>query len=215
MDRDPDDRYELWDIVSADLALKFGIKPYINQIEDAVDALQSVKVCKRRLQVTVKAETRKSTAGLNGGSYDVRWIRSYRAIAYVTFDWESSDFTAGNIGEALWAGSKLSFMVDWMWDVSSYLRSFNATNGVTSLRGVLCDRQRVIGRDDRLNLVRSSGATTSILRVGTWARRSYQRSTFTSIPMASVPMPKLPDSDIWGKLLSAGEILGSLIKRRL
>lgn len=215
MDRDPENRFELWDVMSMDLAIKFGLTPYVSQLQDCIDVLSSIKQCRRRLQVTVKAETEKSTSGLNGGTYHIRWIRSYRAIAYVTYDWESSDFTAGNIGEALWAGTKLSFMVDWFWNVSSYLRSFNATNGVTSLRGVLCDRQRVIGRDDRLDLVRGPGVSTSIVRVGTWARRSYQRTTFTSIPLASVPMPQLPDSEIWGKLLSSGEILASLIKQRL
>lgn len=205
--RDPVNRFELQDVMAAHLAIKFGIVPIIGQTYDVVTALQRVKTLKRRHQVTMGKTTTKGIPGLYGGSYDIRWEKSIRAIAYVTYDWESSDFTAGNIAEAIWAGTKLSFMADWFFNVSSYLSSFNAMNGVTSLQGVLCERQRVIGRDDRLDTTRSSKAvTTSIHRVGTWARRSYKRTTFGSIPLANAPEPGIPTTEIWGRLASAVEI---------
>lgn len=210
MDRDWDNRFELQDVIAADLAIKFGVKPTIDQVFDVCEVLSRITACKRRLQVTVSADTEKTVPGRNGGAYAIRWERSYRAIAYVTYNWESSDFTAGNIGEALWAGTRLSFMVDWFLNIGSYLSSFNAMNGVTSLHGVLCDRQRVYGHDDRLDLIRGDGVTTSIAQPGTWARRSYQRTTFNSVPMASFPSPRLPDTGQWGKLLSSLEVLRSL-----
>lgn len=213
--RDPDDRLEIVDAMSVDLMLKFGIVPTIDLLAKSCDQLRSVKPALRRLQVTVSETTRKSVKGNTSGTYEIEWTKSLRAIAYVRYNPDSSDFTAGNIAEALWAGTRLSFMLDWFINVSSYLSSFNAMNGVTSVYGVLCDRQWVTGHDNRIDLTRGNNQTVSLLWPGFWKRRSYQRTTFTSLPMASVPRFAPMDSHLWGKLFSSSEILYTMRKRAL
>lgn len=208
--REPTDKFELMDAIQVDLAIKFGIKPLANLAWDTAEQLNRYLLRTRRLQVTMKRKVEASYAGPYGGAYNVVVEKSYRAIAFVTYDMDSRGFTSGNLGEALWAGTRLSFMLDWWINISSYLASFSATRGVTSLKGVLCKRERRTGTDTRVLTPKGQ-----MRRQGKMIYKSYSREVFNNIPYADFPDGANPDSDLLKRLLSALEILLTLRKARL
>jgi hypothetical protein len=206
--RPPSSKWELQDAISVHLMIKFGITPMLTQLEDVMVQLDRYLLKTRRIQVTLKTRGAYSAGGRYGGTYSIERVRSTRVIAFVTYDMDNREFTSGNIGEALWAGTKLSFVVDWFWDVSSYLSSFNALKGVTSLQGVICRRDTVKGIDRRVQF----GPGYKVQTPGTWNKKSYQRDKFgiTDIPISSLPKPRLPDTDLWSRWLTLREILSSV-----
>lgn len=200
-------KWELMDAVSVDLCIKFGIEPTANVLWDTASAMNRYLLKSRRLQVThVRKGKRSYTGWGEEGELLVEGTISTRAIAYVTYDMNNRSFTSGNLAESLWAGTSLSFMVDWFWNVGSYLSSFNAMNGVTSLSGVLCHREVVKGTDTR----RKSG--DSCQTPGTYTHTAYWREMLGDIPYANLPQPSLPTTDLWGRLLSSIEVLASMRK---
>lgn len=206
--RPPGSRLELMDAVSMDLCLKFGIAPNIKLVEDSMQQLQLVKALKRRLQVTLTT-TRSWGYGTDsvGCSLELERTLSCRAIFYVEYDVNSSNFTSGNIAESLWAGTPVSFMVDWFWNVGGYLSSFNAFNGVSNLRGTVTKRCVTTGVDNRKYSVNGH-----LLRPGICRSRQVEREAYSglSLPFASIPVPSLPSGGDLGKLWSSIEVLLSL-----
>lgn len=205
--RGPTSKLELMDAVSLDLAIKFGIKPNLNLLWDTLAAAGRVKPRIRRLQVTVKDKAKKSYPGPTG-SLRIEGTRSVRAIAFVRYDVGSSEFTRGNLGESLWAGIPVSFVIDWFFDVGSYLSSFNAMNGVESFTCVKCIREEVKQIDDRILW---NGA--ELIQPCTAKYKSFERQVIGSLPFSDPPSLKLPDSELWERLWTLTEILGSLRRR--
>lgn len=205
--RRPGDKYELMDAVQVDLAIKFGIKPLCQQIEDTVKQLDRYLTMARRIQVTLKKDSKASVPGTYGGENTFTLTRSVRAIAYVRYDAMDRSFTTGNLGEALWAGTRLSFMVDWFWNFGSYLSSFNAMQGVTSFNGVRCVRDTIRGIDSRI-----SSRDYRVVTPGKWIESSYERTIISTLPLASLPSVSIPTTDIWGRLISSLEVFASLRK---
>lgn len=207
--RQPGSRFELMDAVRVDLCIKFGIAPIAQQMWDSVEILDRIRATKRRLQVTVRKKTKSKTRAYYGGFDSWTFERSIRAIAYVTYNADDSSFTAGNLGESLWAGTPLSFMVDWFWNFGSYLSSFNAMNGVASFEGAVCTRTRVSG----VFLGNQWGWDFIPVEPGKIAYSGYERERITTLPLPSLPSVGIPDTDIWGRLISATEVFASMRKR--
>lgn len=202
--RDPRDKFELFDIVQTDLLIKFGLKPTCDLVWDSLEALDIVKKAARRIQVTVPIEERYSYPGASSGQLDVVRTRSYRAVAYVHYDVEDTNFTSGNIAEALWAGTRASFIIDWFYDVGSYLKAFNAMNGVRSLKGTLTKRETIRATDRRVDNV-----TYSLKSPGKWIEIRNEREVFTTIPLPDLPGFRIPETDLWSRLHTCIEILAS------
>jgi hypothetical protein len=196
------------DAVRVDLAIKFGIKPMAQLAWDSVEQLDRVLQMERRIQVTLENEGTLNVAGRFGGVYTVKRTLSSRAIAFVRYDPNNREFTSGNLAEALWAGTRLSFMLDWFWNFGGYLSSFNAMGGVVSFRGVVCRRDTRTGVDRRVDF----GSAYKVIREGRWVYKSYRRDLVSTIPMASLPEPSLPTSNIWGRLFSSIEVFASMRK---
>jgi hypothetical protein len=207
--RSPDSKWELMDAVRADLAIKFGIKPVLNQAFELAEQLNRMLPLKRRLQVTVGVKDSTVKAGTYGGDLRTFYECSTRAIVWVTYDPDSREFTSGNLAEALWAGTRLSFMVDWFWNFGSYLSSFNAMKGVSSLVGVATTRVRITGVDTRNGF----GPGYVVLTKGKYLEKTTSRTRFTVPPMPDLPSFALPTTDIVGRLTSAVEVLASMRKR--
>lgn len=205
--RDPENKYELFDFVKVDLALKFGFKPNADLLYDSVQQLSRVVARKRRIQVTVPKEQTYTQNGSVSGSIVVKRKSSIRAIAYVEYDVDDYDFTSGNLAEALWAGIPVSFMVDWFYSVGSYLSSFNAMKGVKSLKGTITIKDRWTGEDRR---VITSGCT--LHTQGRWIYRSHERRLFYDLPYGDLPSLRVPDTDLWERLWSSVEVLLSIRK---
>lgn len=201
--RNPNTPVELVDAVSLDLAIKFGIKPTINQIWDALAALGRVSARKRRLQVSTVSDARSQTPG-NQGVLQLKGIRKSRCVIWVTYDLESSNFTSGNLAEALWAGTTMSFVIDWFIDVGGYLSSFNAMNGVSSFVGFVSHKEKVEGTDTRKYF---AGANSALVKAGTIRFERKTRIKLTSLPFADPPTFELPSSDLFERLTTLMEIL--------
>lgn len=210
MERDPDSKVELYDFANVDMALKFGILPQVQLAYDSAEAVNRISKLWRRLQVTKYAQGVEEVPGDGGGYYRVTAKKSVRAIAYVRYDPENRDFTSGNLAEALWAGTRLSFIVDWAVNVGSYLSSFNAMKGVIGFKAVLCRRETRKGVDTRI----PTGYTTC-QKAGSMIYRSYERTVVQSLPWADhPPVPLFANSSI-GKMVSAAEIFWSIRRRNL
>lgn len=208
--RNPNTPVELVDAVSLDLAIKFGIKPTLNQIWDTLEALGRVSARKRRLQVSTVSEARQTQSDFRG-VLQFKSTRKSRCVIWVTYDLESSNFTAGNLAEALWAGTTMSFVIDWFIDVGGYLSSFNAMNGVSSFVGFVSHKEKVEGTDTRKYF---TDTTSALVKAGTikWERK--KRIKLTSLPFADPPTFKLPSSDLFGRLTTLMEILYTMRANR-
>jgi hypothetical protein len=202
--KSPDSPLELLDAVSLDLSIKFGLKPTLNQIWDTLDALGHVAPRKRRLQVTVPDKASIEVPGTFGGSLSYEETLSSRCVIWVTYDLDSSLFTAGNLAESLWAGTSLSFVLDWFIDVGGYLSSFNALKGVSSFTGFVSQKTNGTGHDVRTMV---SGGVISTAGKIEW--KSKERLVLTSLPFADLPTFKLPDTDLWSRLHSLNEMFVS------
>jgi hypothetical protein len=213
--RRPQDRWELGDYVQMDLLIKFGIRPTVQTLEDIADALDRIAVIRRRYQVTLRKRYDAELPAEPGysGALITHARRSARAIAYVTFDVNNPAITAGNIAESLWAGTRLSFVVDWFWNFGSYLTGFNAMDGVTSFRGTVGHRIVATRSDSRTAYV--SGGTRTTFRPAKSTFKSYERTVMLSLPAASLPkLTPLSEAAEWSKWISLREILYSMRQSR-
>lgn len=199
-----DERFQFYDIVGADLAIKFGVVPLMELTSDAIDKLGTNMGRARRFQVTVSGETEKRTAGAFSGYSQVRIQESKRAIAYVWFDNNYGDYTPGNILESVWAGARLSFMVDWFVNVGKYLGALDAMSSVKQVKGTVTTRRTIWVDDGR---IANSGWT--LINRGKKRSVSTWRDVITSVPMPRLPDFRLPDGDV-GKILSSVEVLLSI-----
>jgi hypothetical protein len=195
------------DLVSAHLSVKFGILPYINQIEEAISVLEQKRQQAFRVQVTLGKTVTKTTKGYYGGSASASTRHSKRAVVYVKLVDNADDFVAGNLAESIWAGTRLSFMIDWFLNVGSYLSSLDAMNMVQDVYGTLTTRTVTTVTDNKA----ASGYT--VLRPARYRYKAVERSL-----ISSVPMPRLinvNDSFEFGQLVTAIEVLLSLRNARL
>lgn len=201
--RGPESKLQLQDAVQVDLAIKFGIKPNLTLLQDALEAAGRARSRKRKIRVTVPETQEVTTPGIWGGTLIVHGERSNRVVAYVTYNVDSSEFTAGNLGSALWAGTSMSFVIDWFWNVGGYLESFNALKGVQSFKAA-----RMIRTKFRMTDTRNGGNVTEVCEVpGVYSYKYFERAELLNLPYADVPPLELPTTELWGRLHTLIEIL--------
>jgi hypothetical protein len=157
-----------------DLAVKFGLAPNIDLLQDAMIALDRVKPDRRRITVTLREDfTYTDGVGLGDGPFaTVQESQVTRAVAYVRWT-RPYTFTAGNPAEAWWAAVPLSFVVDWFFNVGSYLTGLNALTGV-EISGTYSVKAR--------QSVRVTGTYTgsSLLEAGKGVMITHRRDTFNT-----------------------------------
>jgi len=204
----PKTPFEWGDVASTHLAITYGVRPLIGQLEDVLDQLNRVKMARKRIQVTLSstAQSRTSRTGYDG---EIRreGEQSQRVVCYVTFNKNAADFTAGNLASSIWAGTKLSFMVDWMVDIGGYLESLTALTAVDSLCGTISTHTNGSVTNTQVQPGRI------LLRPGTYQYRSTSRSVFNSIslpPKVNIRFGDDPGSNGWDQLVSAMEIFTQL-----
>lgn len=140
------------------------------------------------------------------GTATVTGRMSQRAVAYVQFKQDAGNFTAGNIASSLWAGTKLSFMVDWMLNIGGYLESLTALTYVDSVAGTLTTKREFHGKVDTVR------PGEQLISPGTLRYTDTSRARFNSIPLP----PRVdfrfgdPGGASWDQLVSAVEILYQL-----
>lgn len=192
------------DVASVHLAITYGITPMIGVIEDTLEQLNDkIGQLALRVQVTVPTEiTARSSDAL--GPYYGTGKRSKRAIAYIWLQPEYANFTPGNLAEAIWAGTKLSFMVDWFLNVGSYLKALNSLDYIRELRGTVTTLTIADYTDEAAH-------QQGLVKKGKISQRMFSREIMTSIPMPSRVNYSLPSGDgVMNQLVSAVEILFQL-----
>lgn len=202
------------DVVGADLAIKFGVTPTLKLASDLQEALAryATEGVMKRLVVTV-GETRSGTYAPSNSIATYEWSTdvSKRAVMYVKVKPYSPVWTAGNPAEALWAGMRLSFMIDWFWNFGNYLSSIDALESVTMMKGTLTTKTFVRAKAH----VRSS--TWSVEKPYRYASQTHERELVSTVPFAQLPDVSLPfdDPHAMGKLWSSLEILSGLRRKTL
>lgn len=202
--RGDNDRFEFYDLVSADLAIKFGIIPLSGLLHDTLTQASLTRARGFRTQVTVPVHKTVKTPGPLGGTLIQKAEVSSRAILYVRMKDTAGDYTAGSLPEALWAGTRASFMLDWFFNVSSYLSALDAMREVASVRGCVVTKTRIFVQDSRT----LAGGYTCVKPRKKLERR-YVRNGISSIPLPRISDNGQFNGDHW-KLLSAIEVLWSL-----
>jgi len=206
---DPRSELVLQDAVQLDLAIKFGIKPNLNLLWDTLVALGRARSRNRKIKVTIKTKVEAKLKGFAGGDLTVYGERSDRVVAYVTYDVGHFDFTAGNLASALWAGTRASFIIDWFYDVGSYLESFDALKGVSSFKAARMIRDKFAMVDTRLP---GLGLVEVCETPGLHSYKSFERKYISTLPYADAPQPMLPETDLWARLHTLIELLA--VQRR-
>jgi hypothetical protein len=202
------------DINTIYLVTTFGVLPWMNLAQDAIDALNSgnVKPPRRRFTVTKKAQRVYRTTGKSGGELVATSEIVKRAVLHVRYKPNLSNFTSGNIAEALWAGVPLSFMVDWFISVGDWLSAIDALDGVESIIGTVTTHSRGSFVDSRLQSSSpSSGGTGYVMREGRGSVKVYNRQVVNTVGMPLTVEWK--NSASYGKLISSLAILRNLRSR--
>lgn len=200
-------RLKFIDVVGLDLAIKFGLIPNVELLMAVLEQLALNRLSKFRVQVTVSQDVSTQTPGIYGGYSTYRIKESKRAIVYVRFKEDAPDFTAGNALEAIWAGTTLSFMIDWFWNLGRSLSALDAMLYVDSVTGTVTTRRKTWIDDAR------PGYNFILVKPAKYRQTAIWRDVITAVPLPRLPEFKLPDFDL-GKLTSAVEILASLRSRR-
>lgn len=194
---------EWQDVASVHLAITYGITPIISEIESVLEQLNTISSRAMRVQVTVPTET-KTVVKDALGPYEATGVKSYRAIAYVWFKDDMADFTAGNLAESLWAGTSLSFMVDWFINVGGFLQALNSLEFIRELRGTLTVREQKVYTD-------YGNHVNGLVTPGKVVSRSVYREVIGAIPYPSKINVRLPSGDgVLSQLVSAMEILWTM-----
>jgi hypothetical protein len=208
--RSPYDRWELQDVVSGHLAIKFGIAPTVGLLGDVVEKLDHVSLqgVRRAYSFSRTANDKLVTPGLYGGKLVTEEKVNVRGKAWVVLDPARGKFTAGNLASALWAGTRLSFMLDWFIDVGSYLEAITALEGVRSMKMYVTTRRTTKWTDSRNQNANTSTKTYIVNRPGVTFTRAHTREIFSTVPFPRTV--EVRTSASWGKLLSTVEILFQL-----
>lgn len=202
-------KFDFYDVVGTYLAIQFGITPIISQLQDSLTSYQINRGKGKRMVVSTGQTVTKTTNGLVSGTSVVKLRESKRVVLYIHFR-TLPEINSGNLAEALWAGTRLSFIVDWFYNIGEYLSSLDALSDVVSVKGVVCTRRTITVRDDRV-----SNKPWSVTQPARYRSTAQWREVVGSIPQARGPATRGVNSFSFGKLLSAMAILLHLRHSRL
>lgn len=190
-------------VASAELQYRYGVRPLVQDLEQALILLNGNlnRPLRRRVSSRSQDWAEKETVGSYGGSVRSRTDRKARVQGYIQVDPDLSDFNPGTPQEALWAGLRFSFVFDWFIDVGQWLKNMDALRGITVLGGTVVDEQTTVSRDDRLPAL---GYTC--IRPTAYFRRDYSRSV---LDYSAIPLPTLAyrPSRSWQRVKAMVEIL--------
>lgn len=209
--RSPRDKLEVMDAVSVDLMVKFGINPQLGLLNDTISKLQQELESERVVRVTVPKDTTHTTYGIYSGCKTSTYKASVRVTVAMRYDADRLGFTTGNLLESVWAGTSMSFMIDWFWNLGSWLSSLTALSGITTIRGCISKKYTVRVKSD---MVPEKGYVC--VRKGRYTGQFLERTVITNIAdigIGALPEFHLPDYDLIDRLTSALEVLGSLRRR--
>jgi len=193
------------DVFACHLAITYGITPIISTIEDALS--QDIMSRAMRVQVTIKTEAHASVVD-SLGPYEATGAKSLRAVAYVWLRPDTGNYTSGNLAESIWAGTGLSFVVDWFINVGAYLQSLNSLDFIQEVRGTLTTLEEKEYKDYGQHV-------NGLIEPGIVRSRSIGRSLFSSIPMPKRVNYSFPSGEgLVNQLTSLIEIFSLMRSKR-
>lgn len=200
----PKTPFEWRDAVGTHLAITYGVTPMVSQLEDVLTELDRVKQRTIKVQVTMSRnakEVQKTFGGMKGSAI-VNGVKTQRARIFIRFQANHGSFTAGNLASSIWAGTKLSFMVDWAVNVGSYLESLTALSGVEEVWGTVTTKYAS-------RLVSTAVPAGSVLVEPLYVNyRAHDRQLVSHIPLPSRVEVQIPDWN-FSKFVSGLEIFST------
>lgn len=213
-------------IADARLQFAYGWKPLASTIYECADEMQNM-VLSPYLEVKVRASevlhssVEKFTFQYQGDAYGP-CRRSGRYLAELSVMLETRDhdiakWTSLNPASIAWELVPYSFVVDWVFDVGSYLRNLE-----TSL---LYANRFVRGYRSEGVFFDAEWSTDTIRKSGSWptytyttrANASFRYRNFTRSILSSYPGPRLPSFEVdlgTGRLFNLAALIGGKLRVR-
>lgn len=186
-------------VPASHLMATYGVKPLVDTLFNSVLQLQDrlSNPIYRRIVVTDKA-----SAPVNTGVYLGQWDVSERAVIYVNFITEYSNFTFGNPLELAYESVPFSFVLDWVIPIGDYLSSLDALKEVRAMKMTLT-------RKEKYYHTKTEAASGKPWIRAPWVHyQSHERT----VPI-TIPMPRIPTwepSRSYRKIITGLNLLGSL-----
>lgn len=211
------------------LTYRYGIMPIVYSLEDALGVLQTDQISYRKdFQVTLTDRYKDILARQNdrlcfSGYYAFDEVHyregniSCRIRASVDFTYSLRDALRLNfltIGKVAWEVVPLSFVVDWFYDIGTYLESLELPSLISSFSAVRSTRDRVTGTSKAEGFrkrVQQGFTVENLVDVTTQKVRVY--SFERDIPVLSTAPPRLTwGIDRWKRELDTISLLTNFIK---
>lgn len=184
------------------LVSDFMLAPTLSDVSAAMERLNRLTrlPMTRKVQVTRRAHAQKVTKGLYGGALTQNTTHSVRKTMWVEYNPDRiSEFTSGNILEALWEGIAFSFVVDYFINVGQYLSGLDAMSGVLNAYGCVTDHKQSYNFDDR-----PSGSNYEVERPASVTVKRVSRRVSNSV---SYGRPSWSPSGSWRRLRDMVSVL--------
>jgi len=205
------------------LQWQYGVKPLMNSIYGVVETFQKPQEPRVRIRARSKQLTTgtRNAGNLSGSGIDtkVHYVTSKRceivcemAFAPHVID-DLARFSSLNPASLVWEMIPYSFVIDWVYDVGSYLRNVESallyTNNFVS--GRVTHTCRETGNAITKGVKNDGVWTTTVSSQGDYEVTYKQRAVLTSIPFPRAPRfePKLG----WQRLVSGAALLRQFIRR--
>jgi len=175
------------------LALEYGIKPLIGDLQNLVDAgLNPPHLSWRAVSTYVKDRSPISFGSTSYGDtyyYEGSRSTSRKITTGVKLQSRSSQLDWGNPAQWAWANIPFSFLIDYAIDVGGYLQARTALDGLIVGPTVITTKRSVKGK------VSFSTTNTHTYRTVS-ATPGYFEQVSIGRSVGSIPMPPLPEFDI-------------------
>lgn len=176
--------FGLSDLGAAELLTSFGIVPLASDVLRSIDALQY------RFDYPIyKRVCTTSQDGVIDVVQDSTWTTEYdwdlseRVVIWVKVIPDDRRITVGNPLEWLWEATPFSFVIDWGFNVGSYLSSLDALKGVLGMIGTKTTKTHCRARA----YVTSPSSSVTWVKDATFTMQKFRRGVITQIPLPRAP----------------------------
>lgn len=177
------------------LEYRYAYRPLMYDVKDALSAFKKGEKKQHIFRINVKGERTGSTTAENLGPVgNIRGTCNSEEKFYIGARFKVVDPSLAALGNlssfaaGLWDVIPLSFVIDWAWDISSYLDLQNATLGLEFISGFRS--QKIIHNRSYSQYFRTGFAreryTPSEPYRASWRSEYFERSIMTSCPTPTV-----------------------------
>jgi hypothetical protein len=192
-------------LAGAHLGMTYGVMPLVGDLFESVERLKSVldDPLIKRISVYNSRQGRYSEESA-GQKLDGYWKVSERATAYIRLIPNYGGFTLGNPAEWIWEAVTLSFVIDWMIPIGSWLSSLDALSGVEDLKGTVT-RKEAWGHTGEILPWESLTYPIVADRRSQTDYESHERFVISDVPLP--PFPSWEPTKSWRALVNGVALL--------